>query len=285
MSQATTSIMMPMTNTGSLQGYLNMVYQTPVLSKQEEVELFERFQLAGDLEAARQLVLSNLRYVVYIARSYSGYGLPMEDLVQQGSIGLMKSVKRFDLKHDVRLISFAVHWIKAEIHEYVLKNWRIVKVATTKAQRKLFFNLRKAKHRLGWFTTEEANVVARDLGVKPEEVLEMESRLAQSDTCFDLPVDATDDDSSPSLTLCGDPDEDPALQIEHFTDEQSARRGLERGLAALDERSRDIVQHRYLADDKSGLKELAEKYGVSLERIRQIEQRALEKLLPYVAVT
>ncbi len=285
MTQATTSIMMPAANAGSLQGYLNMVYQTPVLSKQEEVELFDRFQLAGDLDAARQLVLSNLRYVVYIARSYSGYGLPMEDLVQQGSIGLMKSVKRFDTKYDVRLISFAVHWIKAEIHEYVLKNWRIVKIATTKAQRKLFFNLRKAKERLGWFTAEEVELVARDLGVKPEDVLEMESRLAHSDESFDLPDDADEENSAPCRLLSGDVNDDPALQLEHFTDQQLVHGGLERGLAALDDRSRDIVQHRWLSEEKTGLKELSEKYSVSLERIRQIEQRALEKLLPYVDVT
>jgi RNA polymerase sigma-32 factor len=268
MTAIPTSNALPLVTSGSFQGYLNMVYQTPVLSKQEEVELFEKFQLAGDLEAARQLVVSNLRYVVYIARSYAGYGLPLEDLVQQGTVGLMKSVKRFDLKHEVRLISFAVHWIKAEIHDYVLKNWRMVKVATTKAQRKLFFNLRKAKKRLGWFNQEEIEAVAQDLGVKPEEVLEMESRLAGSDESFDLPVQDVDASLDP-------------LGIPVAVDVVPGNRADD---PSLDERSRDIVEQRWLAEQKTGLRELSEKYGVSMERIRQIEVRALEKLLPYVEV-
>jgi RNA polymerase sigma-32 factor len=285
MTAIPTSNALPLVTSGSFQGYLNMVYQTPVLSKQEEVELFEKFQLAGDLEAARQLVVSNLRYVVYIARSYAGYGLPLEDLVQQGTVGLMKSVKRFDLKHEVRLISFAVHWIKAEIHDYVLKNWRMVKVATTKAQRKLFFNLRKAKKRLGWFNQEEIEAVAQDLGVKPEEVLEMESRLAGSDESFDLPVQDVDEESrAPAVVLSGSREEDPALLVQDASELDSAREGLRMGIASLDERSRDIVEQRWLAEQKTGLRELSEKYGVSMERIRQIEVRALEKLLPYVEV-
>ncbi|MBT5722722.1 MAG: RNA polymerase factor sigma-32, partial [Gammaproteobacteria bacterium] len=182
----------PVLSSGTLQRYLDSIQQIPVLTAEEETELFQRFQVNEDLDAARELVMSHLRYVAYIARGYSGYGLPLEDLIQQGNVGLMKSVKKFDLSHGVRLVSFAVHWIKAEIHEYVLKNWKIVKVATTKAQRKLFFNLRKAKERLGWFNSEEVNQVASDLGVKPEEVLEMESRLANVDESFE-PVTANDD--------------------------------------------------------------------------------------------
>ena len=179
------SLGFPVLSTGTLQRYLDSIQQISVLTAEEETELFQRFQVDEDLDAARELVMSQLRYVAYIARGYSGYGLPLEDLIQQGNVGLMKSVKKFDLSHGVRLVSFAVHWIKAEIHEYVLKNWKIVKVATTKAQRKLFFNLRKAKGRLGWFNSEEVNQVASDLGVKPEEVLEMESRLANFDESFE----------------------------------------------------------------------------------------------------
>ena len=285
MTRVNATNMMPIPSTGDLNGYLNMVSQIPVLSREEEISLFERFQINEDLDAARQLVMSNLRYVVYIARSYTGYGLPVEDLVQQGSIGLMKSVKRFDLQKNVRLISFAVHWIKAEIHEYILKNWRIVKVATTKAQRKLFFNLRKNKQRLGWFNQSEVEAVANDLCVKPEEVLEMESRLAGIDESFELPVNESEDDFvSPSTWISYGEEENPELLLEkaHLGDMQAE--GLHAGLKSLDERSRDIVNSRWLTDDKTGLKVLAEKYGVSTERIRQIESKAFEKLLPFVAV-
>ena len=277
--------LMPVPSTGTLEGYLNMVHQIPVLSKEEEVDLFQQYQLNDDLDAARQLVLSNLRYVVYIARSYTGYGLPVEDLVQQGSIGLMKSVKRFDLEHNVRLISFAVHWIKAEIHEYILKNWRIVKVATTKAQRKLFYNLRKHKQRLGWLNKSEVETVASDLGVRPEDVMELENRLAGIDESFDLPVDESEEDvRSPSAWIAHGNEENPELLVEREGIEFLQHDGLQRGLETLDERSRDIIQSRWLEDEKAGLKILAEKYGISMERIRQIEFTALGKLLPYVKV-
>jgi RNA polymerase sigma-32 factor len=276
---------MPVPSTGTLEGYLNMVHQIPVLSREEEVDLFQRYQLNDDLDAARQLVLSNLRYVVYIARSYAGYGLPVEDLVQQGSVGLMKSVKRFDLEHKVRLISFAVHWIKAEIHEYILKNWRIVKVATTKAQRKLFYNLRKNKQRLGWLNKSEVETVAGDLGVRPEDVVEMENRLAGIDESFDLPVVESEEQvRSPSAWISHGNDENPELLIEREGIQLLQHDGLQRGLETLDERSRDIIQCRWLEDEKVGLKALAEKYGVSMERIRQIEFSTLGKLLPHVEV-
>lgn len=277
---------LPVLSSGSLQSYLDSVQQIPVLTKAEEVELFRQLRDEDNLDAARTLILSHLRYVAFVARSYMGYGLPLEDLIQQGNIGLMKSVKRFNLDHEVRLVTFAVHWIKAEIHEYILKNWKIVKVATTKAQRKLFFNLRKAKARLGWFSHAEVNRVAQDLNVKPEEVMEMESRLGQVDTAYDMT--ATDDEdnysSSPSLYLASGEKDDPAWVVadEEITDIQSA--GLATGLASLDERARDIVQSRWLSDSKSGLKELGEKYGVSMERIRQIEARSLEKMQSYVQI-
>ena len=274
----------PVLSTGSLQSYLDSIQQVPVLTAQEESVLFEQFQKNEDLEAARKIVLSNLRYVAYIARSYGGYGLPLEDLIQQGNVGLMKSVKRFDLKHGVRLVSFAVHWIKAEIHEYILKNWKIVKVATTKAQRKLFFNLRKAKQRLGWFNASEVNQVANDLGVKPEEVVEMESRLANLDESYE-PVTISDDDefvSSPSGYLSIGEAEDPSILV---ADEEAAdlqHQELTQALHSLDERSRDIVETRWLGDEKTSLKVLAEKYEVSLERIRQIEAKAFKTMQPFL---
>lgn len=285
MTAVSATSFMPVPGTGSLDSYLNMVSQIPVLSREEEVELFQRFQLDDDLDAARRLVLSNLRYVVYIARGYTGYGLPVEDLVQQGSIGLMKSVKRFDLEHKVRLISFAVHWIKAEIHEYILKNWRIVKVATTKAQRKLFYNLRKNKQRLGWLNQSEIETVATDLGVKPEEVVEMENRLAGIDESFDLPLEESEEEARPpSVWISHGNSENPEHLVETERAEYLQRKGLQQGLDTLDERSRDIVRCRWLGEEKMGLKVLAEKYGVSMERIRQIESTAFGKLLPYVEV-
>ncbi|HKI75324.1 MAG TPA: RNA polymerase factor sigma-32, partial [Pseudomonadales bacterium] len=202
---------LPALSAGSLQGYLDAVQRIPILTREEEIALFRRFQEEGDIEAARQIVMAHLRYVVFVARSYSGYGLPLEDLIQQGNVGLMKSVKKFSLDHNVRLVSFAVHWIKAEIHEFILKNWKIVKVATTKAQRKLFFNLRKSKARLGWFNTDEVDQVASDLGVKPEEVLEMESRLSNYDQSFEV-TDSEDDEmlSGPVAYLTHGEVEDPA---------------------------------------------------------------------------
>jgi RNA polymerase sigma-32 factor len=275
---------LPVLSSGSLQSYLDSVQQIPVLTREEEVELFRQLQDHEDLNAARTIILSHLRYVAYIARSYTGYGLPLEDIIQQGNIGLMKSVKRFSLDREVRLVTFAVHWIKAEIHEYILKNWKIVKVATTKAQRKLFFNLRKAKDRLGWFSADEVNQVAADLNVKPEEVMEMESRLGQVDTSFDTSPSDDEDNftSSPSLYLAGNDNDDPAWVVsdEEITDIQST--GLATALASLDERARDIVQSRWLEDSKVGLKELSEKYGVSMERIRQIEARSFEKMHSYI---
>lgn len=277
------SAQFPVISTGTLQSYLDSIQQIPILSAEEERDLFQRFQTEEDLEAARKLVLSHLRYVVYVARGYSGYGLPLEDLIQQGNVGLMKSVKKFELKHGVRLVSFAVHWIKAEIHEYILKNWKIVKVATTKAQRKLFFNLRKAKERLGWFNSDEVNQVADDLGVKPEEVLEMESRLANIDESFEpLVVDDEDYVSSPSGYLTQGDTEDPLYVVAEQEEENLHLDGLTAALHALDARSRDIVESRWLQEEKSSLKELAETYGVSIERIRQIEAKALKTMQPYL---
>ncbi|MEX0942699.1 MAG: RNA polymerase sigma factor RpoH [Pseudomonadales bacterium] len=278
---------LPVLNAGSLQSYLDTVQQIPILTREEEVALFRRLQDHNDLDAARQIVMSHLRYVVYVARGYNGYGLPLEDLIQQGNIGLMKSVKKFDLSHGVRLVSFAVHWIKAEIHEYILKNWKIVKIATTKAQRKLFFNLRKSKERLGWFNANEVGKVADDLGVKPEEVMEMESRLSNFDQSFDL-TDEDDDEGfiiGPATYLTHGEVEDPAWVAadDEISNIQSS--GLTEALQSLDPRSRDIVESRWLADSKAGLKELAEKYGVSMERIRQIEAKAFEKMQPYLEVT
>ena len=274
---------LPVIGTGSLQSYLDSIQQIPILNLQEETLLFQQFNEQEDLEAARKLVLSHLRYVVYVARGYAGYGLPVEDLIQQGNVGLMKSVKKFDLSHGVRLVSFAVHWIKAEIHEYVLKNWKIVKVATTKAQRKLFFNLRKAKQRLGWFTADEVAQVASDLGVKPQEVLEMEARLANIDESYE-PVVTDDDDYilSPSTYLSYEDDEDPSELVESQEYRALQTEGLLRALEALDERSKDIVVARWLREDKASLKILAEKYGVSLERIRQIEVKALKNMQEHI---
>ena len=274
---------LPVIGTGSLQSYLDSIQQIPILNLQEETLLFQQFNEQEDLEAARKLVLSHLRYVVYVARGYAGYGLPVEDLIQQGNVGLMKSVKKFDLSHGVRLVSFAVHWIKAEIHEYVLKNWKIVKVATTKAQRKLFFNLRKAKQRLGWFTADEVAQVASDLGVKPQEVLEMEARLANIDESYE-PVVTDDDDyiPSPSAYLSYEDDGDPSELVESQEYRALQSEGLLRALEALDERSKDIVVARWLREDKASLKILAEKYGVSLERIRQIEVKALKNMQEHI---
>lgn len=266
---------------GNLDAYTNLVHKIPVLTAEEEYELATRLQRDGDLDAAQRLVLSHLRFVSRIAKGYSGYGLPVADLVQEGNIGLMKAVKRFDPDKGVRLVSFAVHWIRAEIHEYVIRNWRIVKIATTKAQRKLFFNLRSAKKRLGWLNQEEVEAVAEDLGVTPSNVLDMEQRLAQPDTSFDLPSDADDEDNtfSPVAYLSGPDNSDPLQQLERadYSDFQHQR--LSNALANLDERSRDIVSQRWLNDEsKATLHELADQYQVSAERIRQIESNAMKKL-------
>ena len=267
-------------STGNLDQYIQTAFSVPVLSAEEERSLAVRLQNEGDLDAARQLVMSHLRFVVRIARGYNGYGLPLGDLIQEGSIGLMKAVKRFDPDAGVRLVSYAVHWVRAEIHEYVLRNWRIVKVATTKAQRKLFFNLRSKKQRLGWLNLEEVNAVADDLGVKPEVVLEMESRLSGQDIGFD-PVGADDDEDShhyaPAAYLT-DESNDPALVTEQ-NDWNSTNTGqLSEALLTLDERSRTILEERWLTDDKSTLHELAARFDVSAERIRQLEKNAIGKL-------
>src|SRR5246127_2294260 len=263
---------------GSLDAYLERVSRIAVLSREEERALAERFRESGDLAAARQLVLAHLRFVVHIARGYTGYGLPVGDLIQEGNVGLMKAVKRFDPALNVRLVSFAVHWIRAEIHEYVLRNWRLVKIATTKAQRKLFFNLRRLKKNLTWLSAEETAAVAKDLGVAESEVTEMEKRLAARDLSFD-PTPESDDEElySPAAYLPA-PDADPAEQVEDAESADDSSQRLRGALGRLDARSRDIVQRRWMSEDKATLHELADKYGVSAERIRQIESNALGKL-------
>ncbi len=265
---------------GSEDAYIQAVNQVPVLSAAEERELAVAYRDSQDLDAARQLVLSHLRFVVHVARGYSGYGLPLSDLIQEGNIGLMKAVKRFDPEVKVRLVSFAVHWIRAEIHEYILRNWRIVKVATTKAQRKLFFNLRSSKKRLGWLSRDEVNTVARDLGVKPETVMDMESRLSGHDVSFDPQPDGDDEDSvlrAPAAYL-QDSRQDPAQAVEQGDWDRHQVNSLHEALAGLDERSRDIVQRRWLAEHKTTLQELADCYSVSAERVRQLEKNAMQKL-------
>lgn len=263
----------------NLEAYVHSVNSIPMLSAEQERELAGRLYYAQDLEAARQLVLAHLRFVVHIARSYSGYGLAQADLVQEGNVGLMKAVKRFNPEMGVRLVSFAVHWIRAEIHEFILKNWRIVKVATTKAQRKLFFNLRSQKKRLAWLSNSEVEAVARSLGVETREVREMESRLSGHDMAFDPASDADDDTAfqSPAHYL-EDNRYDPARQLEEANWTDSANANLHEALESLDERSRDILQQRWLAEEKATLHELAEKYGVSAERIRQLEKNAMNKI-------
>ncbi len=274
---------LPILRTGSLQEYLDSIQRIPILTKDEETDLFLRFQEHGDVECARKIVLSHLRYVVYIARGYAGYGLPLEDIIQQGNVGLMKSVKKFDLKHDVRLVSFAVHWIKAEIHEFILKNWKIVKIATTKAQRKLFFNLRKAKARLGWFSADEVEKVAGDLGVKPHEVVEMEARLANFDESFEPVGDDDEVFYGPSAYMTLGEQEDPAFVAANDEIAAQMHEGLGEALASLDDRARDIVVSRWLSDEKASLKDLSLRYGVSIERIRQVEVKAFETMQPYIA--
>ena len=265
--------------TGNIESYISAAYRMPMLSAAEEHELAVRLRDDNDLEAARQLIMSHLRFVIKIARGYSGYGLPLPDLIQEGTVGLMKAVRRFDPDMGVRLVSFAVHWIKAEIHEFVLRNWRIVKVATTKAQRKLFFNLRSSKKRLGWFTREEVEDVAQELGVEPETVLQMEARLSNHDLAFDSSP-GRDDDSAPGSPVSYLPDlrMEPSAQLERLDTEEKEKAQLYRALEGLDERSRDILQARWLSERKSTLHELADRYGVSAERIRQIEKAAMKKL-------
>jgi len=262
----------------NLDAYIRQVNSFPMLNAEQERELAVQFHHNNDLEAAQRLIMSNLRFVVSIARGYMGYGLPFNDLVQEGNIGLMKAVKRFSAEHEVRLISYAVHWIKAEIHEYVLRNWRIVKVATTKAQRKLFFKLRSSKKRLGWFSQEEVNDVADKLGVKPETVLEMESRLSAHDLAYDNPLDDDDDNHFAPAAYLSDMRADPAQQLEADDLKSQNENTMMASLQNLDDRSRTIIQRRWLDEDKATLHELAGLYQVSAERIRQIENNALKKL-------
>ncbi|MBW7981209.1 RNA polymerase sigma factor RpoH [Enterobacillus tribolii] len=265
---------------GSLEAYIRAANAYPMLSAEEERALGERLHYEGDLDAAKQLILSHLRFVVHVARNYSGYGLPQADLIQEGNIGLMKAVRRFNPEMGVRLVSFAVHWIKAEIHEYVLRNWRIVKVATTKAQRKLFFNLRKTKQRLGWFNQDEVELVARELGVSEKDVLEMESRMSAQDMAFDMSSDDDGDNTpvAPVLYL-QDKSSDFANGIEEDNWENHAADKLSAAMESLDERSQHIIRARWLEDEnKATLQELADQYGVSAERVRQLEKNAMKKL-------
>jgi len=274
------SHMLALAGTGSLDAYIQEVNKIPVLTLELEQELARRYRDQNELEAARHMVLAHLRFVVHVAKGYTGYGLPLGDLIQEGNIGLMKAVKRFDPDHGVRLVSFAVHWIRAEMHEFILRNWRIVKVATTKAQRKLFFNLRKSKKRLGWLSYEEVNAVAVDLGVKPEAVLEMESRLSGQDVGFDLQANADEDTThvAPAAFLVSHL-LDPESEAENEDWQQHSDSLLYAGLDELDERSQDIIRCRWLQDEsKVTLQELADRYNVSAERIRQLEVNALRRM-------
>ncbi|PKH22257.1 RNA polymerase sigma factor RpoH [Enterobacterales bacterium CwR94] len=270
-----------MSPVGNLDAYIRAANSRPVLTAEEERELAERLHYQGDLDAAKTLILSHLRFVVHVARNYSGYGLPQADLIQEGNIGLMKAVRRFNPEVGVRLVSFAVHWIKAEIHEYVLRNWRIVKVATTKAQRKLFFNLRKTKQRLGWFNQDEVEMVARELGVTSKDVMEMESRMAAQDMTFDLNPDDDAGEGKPMAPVLylQDKSSDFADGIEEDNWETHAADKLSDAMLSLDERSQHIIRARWLDDDsKTTLQELADQYGVSAERVRQLEKNAMKKL-------
>ncbi len=270
-------------NAGSLESYFQSVNKIPMLSADEERLLAERYSENGDLDAARQLVMSHLRFVVKVARGYSGYGLPLADLIQEGSVGLMKAVKRYDPKVGVRLVSFAVHWIRAEMHEYIIRNWKIVKVATTKAQRKLFFKLRSSKKRLAWLNKEEVDSVAKDLGVKPHEVIEMEKRLSNHDTSFDVPV--ADDEAtafSPAAYL-EDKRQGPEEELETIQLKGIQLEALSAAMENLDQRSKDIVNKRWLSEKKQTLHQLADEYGVSAERIRQLEKAAFNKMAGHMA--
>ncbi|MEE4278917.1 MAG: RNA polymerase sigma factor RpoH [Halieaceae bacterium] len=264
----------------NLAAYVQAVSAIPILTPEREQDLAERLFYQEDVQAARELVMSHLRFVVHIARSYGGYGLAEADLIQEGNVGLMKAVKRFDPTKGVRLVSFAVHWIKAEIHEFILRNWRIVKVATTKAQRKLFFNLRGAKKNLAWLTADEARAVADDLGVDVQEVHRMEGRLSSRDLAFDAPGDADDDEAwqAPQHFLEDSSAVDPAQSVEDSQWHAESQARLHSAIAGLDERSRDILARRWLTDDKATLHELAAEYGVSAERIRQLEAAAMKKI-------
>jgi len=271
-------------NVGSLENYFQSVNKIPMLSAEEEHLLAVRYSEEGDLEAARQLVMSHLRFVVKVARGYSGYGLPQADLIQEGSVGLMKAVKRFDPEVGVRLVSFAVHWIRAEMHEYIIRNWKIVKIATTKAQRKLFFKLRSSKKRLAWLNQEEVESVAKDLGVKPQEVIEMEKRLSSFDASFDGPE--SDDDTQsfhPAAYLEDKSQQRPEDELETIQLEGLKLEALTKAIEKLDERSKDIVNKRWLSEKKQTLHQLAEEYGVSAERIRQLEKSAFSKMAEFIS--
>lgn len=263
---------------GSLEAYISIVNQTPVLSREEERELAYRFQNENDLDAARKLILSQLRFVVHIARTYSGYGLPLADLIQEGNIGLMKAVKKFNPDHGTRLVTYAVHWIRSEIHEFVFNNWKIVKVATTKAQRKLFFKLRNAKKSIGWLTNDEKKLIAKDLGVKPTDVATMEQRFASVDMPYDLGHTDSDEDYISPAGFLPSPDSDPSSIVENDNWLQGKKEQLSSALEGLDKRSKEILMSRWLTDEKVTLKELAKQYQVSIERIRQIEEEAIQEL-------
>jgi len=264
---------------GSIESYLSAARSIPMLTAEEERVLATRLQNEGDLEAAQQLVLSHLRFVAHIARGYSGYGLALADLIQEGNIGLMKAVKRFDPEVGVRLVSFAVYWIRAEMHEFILRNWRIVKVATTKAQRKLFFNLRRKKNRLGWFNQAEVDTIAEELGVTPKDVREMELRMSGHDMAFDEPDDDDDRNNTVSpVAYLQDQSDETASLVEAENENEYETNRLTQAIKTLDERSRDIIQQRWLTDDKSTLHQLAAKYSISAERVRQLEGNAIKKM-------
>lgn len=280
MSKPVQTMALTIPQSGSIESYIQSAYSIPMLTADREKELATRLYNDDDLNSAQELIMSHLRFVIHVAKGYSGYGLPQADLIQEGNVGLMKAVKRFNPEVGVRLVSFAVHWIKAEIHEYVLRNWRIVKVATTKAQRKLFFNLRKNKKRLGWFSKDEVTNVADTLGVTVKDVMEMESRLSNQDQAFELSSD--DDDSSVGIfspaQYLEDKQSDLSTLVENSNREDHGQRQLTAAMVNLDERSKDIIQTRWLTDDKSTLQELASKYQISAERVRQLEKNALNKL-------
>ncbi|GLQ99564.1 RNA polymerase sigma factor RpoH [Dyella mobilis] len=279
MSQALATANLPVPSVvGSLDAYISAVHRIPVLSQEEEQDLSRRYQSEEDLASARRLVMSHLRFVVHVARGYNGYGLQLSDLIQEGNIGLMKAVKRFDPDQGVRLVSFAVHWIRAEMHEFILRNWRIVKVATTKAQRKLFFNLRKSKKRLGWMNAEEVRVVAQDLGVPEATVREMESRLSGRDIGFEAPADADEDAKPAPEAFLIDEGADPYENVADADQTDNQLETLSSALKKLDQRSRDIIQRRWLNEEKATLQDLADEYGVSAERIRQVEANAMKKM-------
>jgi RNA polymerase sigma-32 factor len=278
-----TAYALPVPAAGSLESYVQTVNSFPILTQAQETAYARRYRDEGDLEAARQLVLSHLRVVVAIARGYMGYGLPQADLIQEGNIGLMKAVKRFDPERGVRLVSFAVHWIRAEIHEFILRNWRIVKVATTKAQRKLFFNLRSLKQGLGALGASEVKSIAKELGVKAEEVVEMETRLSGQDVALE-PLSEDDENTFAPIAYLAADEAEPAALIEEEQTRSRRTEGLEKALATLDPRSRRIIEARWLNEDQSStLHQLADEFGVSAERIRQIENKALTKMKGLIA--